>query len=69
MQDAAIPPIEHFTVEDVNQWLSRFIIEVRKKNGDFYPPKSLYLLSVAILRHMQDSGLTMNFMMRKTVDS
>ncbi|XP_063397165.1 uncharacterized protein LOC134681459 [Mytilus trossulus] len=57
-----IPEIEKFSVDDVNKLLSRFIVEVRKKNGDFYPPKSLYLLSVGLLRSIRDAGISMNFM-------
>ena len=49
-------------MDDANKWLSRFIVEVRKKNGDFYPPKSLYLLSVGLLRFNRDAGVNMNFM-------
>ncbi|XP_071123986.1 uncharacterized protein KIAA1958-like [Mytilus edulis] len=57
-----IPEIEEFSVVGVNKVLSRFIVEVRKKNGDFYPPKSLYLLSVGLLRSIRDAGISMNFM-------
>jgi hypothetical protein len=31
------PELAVFTMEDINHWLSRFIVEVRKLNGDFYP--------------------------------
>lgn len=57
-----VPELHAFTEADVNKWLSRFIVEVRKKNGDFYPPKSLYLLSVGLLRFNRDAGVHMNFM-------
>ena len=29
------------TVSEMDFWLSRFILEVRKKNGDPYPPSTL----------------------------
>lgn len=32
-----IPELAVFTVEDVNHWLTRFIVEVRKLNADFIP--------------------------------
>lgn len=57
-----IPELAVFTVEDVNHWLTRFIVEVRKLNGDFYLPKSLYLLTTGILRGMREQGNTNNFM-------
>ena len=34
--------------------LSRFIVEVRKTNGEFYPPSTLHLLLCALLWHMRD---------------
>ncbi|KAL5005064.1 hypothetical protein ScPMuIL_018520 [Solemya velum] len=46
-------------------WFSRFIVEVRKQDGDFYPPKSLYLLSSGLLRHMRNIGNNENFMNEK----
>lgn len=41
-----IPNLDHFSVDDINRWLSMFIVEVRKRDGDFYPPKSLYLTEI-----------------------
>lgn len=49
-EDINIPELQFLTVEDVNFWLSRFIMEVRKKDGSYYPPKSLYLLATGVLR-------------------
>lgn len=52
-------------MDDINRWLSRFIVEVRKRDGYFYPPKSLYLLASGILRYMRENGYTLNFMNEK----
>ena len=30
------------TTTEIDFWLSRFVLEVRKSNGDAYPPNSLY---------------------------
>lgn len=73
-----IPKHAVFTVADVNHWLTRLIMEVQKLNGDFYPPKSLYLLITGILRGMREQENTNNFMsetddrflkVRKTLDA
>ena len=38
----------------LNTHLSRFVLETRKSNGDFYPPKTLHQLLCGLLRHMRD---------------
>ena len=42
------------TVELLNKWLPVYVMETRNKNGDPYPPKTLYsLILTGILRHMR----------------
>ena len=38
----------------LNKWLSVFVAETRKQDGDPYSPKSLYLLLSGILQHMRN---------------
>ena len=38
----------------LNAQLSRFVLETRKSNGEFYPPKTLHQLLCGLLRHMRD---------------
>ena len=33
--------------------LSRFVVETRKSNGDYYPPATLHQLMCGLLRHMR----------------
>ena len=40
----------------LNIWLSKFVCEVAKQNGELYPPISLYLLIFAINRHLSETG-------------
>ena len=40
-----------FPVEEVNYWLTRFILEVTKGGGKPYPTNSLYVISTGLLRH------------------
>lgn len=44
--------------EEVNYWLSKFVVEVRKKKdpGTFYPPNTLYQLCCGLQRYMRDNG-------------
>ena len=52
-------PLEHMSPNTLNFWLSKFVCEVAKQNGERYPPNSLYLLVCAINRHLSD--LLINF--------
>ncbi|CAG2185089.1 unnamed protein product [Mytilus edulis] len=61
----AIPELLQFTANDVNQWLSKFVIETRRKDGKPYPPNTLYLLCVGILRFHRENGVHMNFLDEK----
>ena len=50
-------PEDIFTCNDpatLNTHFSRFVVETRKSNGDFYPPKTLHQLLCGLLRHMRD---------------
>ena len=40
--------------EDLNYWLPRFINEVRKSDGDPYPPRSIHQILAGLQRHMLD---------------
>lgn len=44
--------------EEINYWLSKFVVEVRKKIpvGEPYPPNTLYQLCCGILRHLRENG-------------
>ena len=40
-------------VNDFAYWLGKFILEVRKRDGHEYPPKSLYALVCCFKRHFE----------------
>ena len=40
----------------INFWLSRFVAEVRKQNGEPYPPRSIQLILSALQRKMLDTN-------------
>ena len=41
------------SVDDFSYWLAKFIVEVRKKDGTQYPPKSLYSLVCCFKRFFE----------------
>ena len=50
----------------LNQWLRVFTTETRAKNGENYPPKTLYALLTGFLRHMRGQNPSYpNFLARK----
>ena len=76
-KDAPIgPPHLLPSKEDLNHWMTRFIIEIRCKDGKEYPQNTLYSISCAILRHIRNYCPELNFFaqpeihgFRKTLDS
>ena len=51
-----ILPIGELTMEDLSRHLSRFILEVRKKDGREFPPESLHHVVCGIQRHLRFNG-------------
>lgn len=49
----AIPSISGENVASLPRWLSRFILEARKKTGDPYPPETLYHIVCGIVRRLR----------------
>ena len=64
-----IVPLKEMTAEQMNHYLGRFILETRKKDGNPYPPRSLYLISCGLLRHLRDEKVyDKNFMDTKNLE-
>ena len=38
----------------LDYWLSKFVLETRKRNGDYYPPKTLYAICCGLQRYIQE---------------
>ena len=43
-------------VSEMDFWLSRFVLEVRKANGILIPPNSLYELVCGLQRYLREHG-------------
>ena len=49
---ANIPIITDMTKEEMQYWLVRFVLEVRTKCGDVYPPNSLHHIVAGVMKHV-----------------
>ena len=47
---------KQLSVDEMDFWLSKFVLEVRKANGDAYPLNSLYQLVCGLQRHLRNHG-------------
>ena len=54
--DEQIDNIEALTNEKMDYWLTRFILEVRKKDGSEYPPNTLYHITAGLMRYVRWNG-------------
>ena len=45
--------LSEMSTDNVAFWLPKFVVEVRKENGEFYPPNSLYALCCALQRDIR----------------
>ena len=50
---ALIADIAAMDVLSLNYWLSKFVMEVAKKSGESYPPKSVYGIICSLKRHLE----------------
>lgn len=46
--------VEDLEVESLSFWLAKFVQEVAKKNGERYPPRTLYCIICGINRHLAE---------------
>ena len=47
--------------EELNQWLSKFVLEIRRKDGQQYPPQTLYAICCGLLRYVRELKPDINF--------
>ena len=52
-----IPPLDEMDAETMNLCLQKFVIEVRKQDGQEYPPRSLYYIICGLLRFLRDRDI------------
>ena len=50
-----VPPLLAMTDSEMSHWLTQFILEARKMNGEQYPPNSLHHIVAGLMRHIRQS--------------
>ncbi len=50
--------LEKGDIEKLNDWISRFVAEVRNKKGERYPPRSIHQILAGLQRYMVDKNPT-----------
>ncbi len=56
-------------VDEVNRWLSLFVLEVRKESGELYNPTALYQLCCGLLRAIREYRPEWNILKESFVES
>ena len=51
-----IPPLLQITTEKLQFWITRFVLETRKKDGTEYPPNSLYHIVTGLMCYLHVNG-------------
>ena len=51
-----IPPLLTMADPEMLYWMTHFILEVRKRNGEPYPPNSLYPIIAGVMCHIRHTG-------------
>ena len=50
-------PLLEMSPEDLAYWMGKFVLEVRKKDGNEYPPKTVYALVCCFKRFFEQNGI------------
>ena len=51
-----VPDIVNMGIVQLQRWMSRFVLEIRKKDGTPYPPESVYHIVCGIMRFVRLNG-------------
>lgn len=50
-------PLLQMSPEDLAYWMGKFVLEVRKRDGTEYPPKTVYALVCCFKRYFEENGI------------
>ena len=56
VQDLDSVKLDELSAESLNFWLSKFVQEVAKKNGERYPPRTIYSIVSGINRYLAEAN-------------
>ena len=51
-----IPPLSEISTKQLQYWMCRFVLEVRKKEGAEFPPNTLHHICCGIMRYVRNNG-------------
>ena len=51
-----IKPLSELNHTELQHWLTRFVLEVRKKDGSEFPPRSLHHICCGLMRYLRWNG-------------
>lgn len=51
-----IAPISELSYSELDYWLTRFVLEVRKKDGEEYPPNTVHHICCGLMRYLRWNG-------------
>lgn len=57
-----IPALPAMNAQEMNTYLSHFLLEIRRKDSSEYPGRTLYCIMTGILRHLKQNGNYNNFL-------
>ena len=52
----SIPNLTELNRRELQYWLTRFVLEVRKRDGSEFPPNTLHHISCGLMRHLRWNG-------------
>ena len=56
VQDLDSVKLDELSAESLNFWLSKFVQKVAKKNGERYPPRTIYSIVSGINRYLAEAN-------------
>uniref|UniRef100_K1P3L1 Uncharacterized protein n=1 Tax=Magallana gigas TaxID=29159 RepID=K1P3L1_MAGGI len=60
-----IPKLALFSAKNINSLLGKFVIKAWMEGWNTLPPRSLYMITVGLLRFMRENGNFRNFLDKK----
>ena len=62
--------IERLSAQQINFWLCKFVLEIHRHDGEWYPSASLYQFCWGLMAELKSISLSkLSFIFRTTVDS
>ena len=57
------------TLDKIDYWMQKFVLEIRRKDGKEYPPNTVYQICYGIMHHIRKYSPEINFFSQPTFAS